>query len=337
MLRRTSRVGSIGVALPRALAVGLALACGPAATAPGAPPLVLERTIPLAGVQGRIDHLAVDVQRGRLFVAKLGNGSVEAIDLATGRSLGRIAGLKEPQGLAYLPARNELAVATGGDGVVRFYRADDLTPVGSLAVGGDADNLRVDSIGRVVVGYGDGALGVIDPATRTLIGKTPLPGHPESFQLDGGRAYVNVPDAGTTLVVDLAEHREIARWRNTGAHFNFPLALDPDGAHLAVVYRLPAKVALLDRRSGQASQTLDTCGDSDDAFFDAPRRRLYIVCGRGAVDVFERGPAGYRPLAREPTRSGARTGLFVPALDRLYVAARAEGSAPAALLVFRPT
>lgn len=310
--------------------------CGAPSTAAGPAPLVLERTIPLAGVQGRIDHLAIDPKRKRLFVAELGNGSVEAIDLASGRSLGRAGGLKEPQGVAYLPARNELAVASGGDGVVRFYRADDLALVSSIAVGGDADNLRVDAGGRLVVGYGEGALGVIDPATRTLVRKVSLPGHPESFQLEGDRAYVNVPDAGATLMADLATGREVGRWRNTAGRFNFPLALEPGGGRIAVVYRLPAKVALLDRVTGQTSQALDTCGDSDDAFFDVPRHRLYVVCGGGAVDVFDASSAKYARIARVPTRSGARTGWFSPDLDRLYVAARQTGDAPAAILVFRP-
>ncbi|MFL5296001.1 MAG: YncE family protein [Phenylobacterium sp.] len=319
-----------------AAALALVGCSGPPAAA-GPAPLVLERTIPLADVKGRIDHLAVDAARRRLFIAELGAGSVEAIDLATGRSLGRVGGLKEPQGLAFLPTRNELAVATGGDGMVRFYRADDLTLAGSVAVGGDADNLRIDPrSGEVIVGYGDGALGVIDAAARALVRRAPLPGHPESFQLDGERAIVNVPDAGAVVTVDLESGRELARWRNHAGRFNFPMALEPDGAGVAVAYRLPAKLALLDRHSGDVRQSLATCGDSDDAFFDAARHRLYVVCGGGSVDVFERAAGGYRPIARIATRAGARTGLFAPSLDRLYVAARAQGGQGAALLVFKP-
>jgi hypothetical protein len=119
--------------------------------------------------------------------------------------------------------------------------------------------------------------------------------------------------------------------------FNFPLALDKASGVLAVGYRAPAKLALFEAASGARRQTLETCGDTDDLFFDAPRRRLYVVCGSGGVDVFQAGPGGYVRLARIDSRRGARTGLFVPGLDRLFIAARAGfGRRDAAILVFRP-
>jgi DNA-binding beta-propeller fold protein YncE len=315
-----------------ALVAFCACAPGPASSAP---PLVLERSIPLAAVGGRIDHLAIDAKGGRLFVAELGNGSVEAIDIATGRSLGRISGLKEPQGVGYLPERDELVVATGGDGMLRFYRAADRKLQGELKLGEDADNVRVGS-GRVLVGYGK-ALAVVDPASRSVVRTVALPAHPEGFQVQQDRAYVNLPDAGATAVVDLAQGREIARWKNPGPHFNFPLALDRDAHQTVVVYRLPAKLAIFTAPTGQVQQQLDTCGDADDVFFNRTEHQLYVICGGGAVDVFDRRGTGYAPAGRAPTRPGARTGFYAAGLDRLFVAARARGSEPAAILVFRPT
>jgi DNA-binding beta-propeller fold protein YncE len=91
--------------------------------------LTLERTIPLPNVSGRIDHLAIDVPHQRLFVAELGNGSVDVVDLSSGATR-RIGGLKEPQGLAYLPDRSQLVVASTGDGTVRFFDASSLAPLG---------------------------------------------------------------------------------------------------------------------------------------------------------------------------------------------------------------
>jgi DNA-binding beta-propeller fold protein YncE len=308
-----------------------------ARSAPDHRPLILERTIPLPGVKGRIDHLAIDATHGRLFVAELGNGSVEAVDVASGRSLGRINGLSEPQGLGYLPDRDELAVATGGDGTLRVYRAADLTLVGSIKLGEDADNVRIDSRGRVVVGYGSGALAIVDPAARRVVATIPLPAHPESFQLDGDRAYVNLPDAGAVAVVDLAARRITATWPNPSAKWNFPMALDKASDTLAVAYRLPPRIVTFAAGSGKVGQRLETCGDADDLFFDAPGSRLYVICGSGSVEVFERLRTGFGRVGRLPTRPGARTGLLAPKLERLFVAARAQaGSGDAAIMVYRP-
>ena len=307
-------------------------ACGSQPVPGGqAAPLVLERSISLKGVRGRIDHLAIDLQHRRLFVAELGNGSVEAIDLARGVSLGKITGLKEPQGLAYLPAQDELAVASGGDGSVRFYRAGDLKPDGVMEVGGDADNMRVDASGRVVGGYGSGALAVVDPVSRKVVAKLDLPAHPESFRIEGGKVFVNLPDAKQIAVGDLASGRITATW--PAAHlWNFPMALDAESRTLAIVYRLPARLQLLDAASGVVKLDQKTCSDADDVFFDASRHRVYVTCGEGTVAVVDLAHPGQSVSVA--TRSGARTGLFVPEMDRLFVAARAGGE-DAAVLVYR--
>jgi hypothetical protein len=321
-----------------AAAVAVALGgCGAPAARSQTAALELERTIVLEDVAGRIDHLAFDAPRRRLFVAELGNGTVDAVDLDRGR-VGRITGLREPQGLAFLADRDELAVASGGDGSVRFYRGADLTAAGSVSLGGDADNLRVDPRnGHLVAGYGSGALAEIDPATRAVVRRTALPAHPEGFQLDGERAYVNLPDAARVAVMDATTGREVAAWRDTGMAFNYPLAFDKAAAIVAVGFRAPAKLVIYEAASGARLQQLDTCGDSDDLFFDAPRRRLYVICGSGGVDVFQREATGYARLSHVDSRRGARTGLFVPSLDRLFVAARSGlGGRDAAILVFRP-
>jgi hypothetical protein len=115
------------------------------------------------------------------------------------------------------------------------------------------------------------------------------------------------------------------------------MAIDGSGAVIAVVFRQPAMLVLLDTKTGAPAQQLDTCGDADDVFFDRKRQRIYASCGAGAVDVFQADAVGYSPLARVDTSSGARTALFVPEIDRLFVAGRAGllGS-DAVILVFRP-
>lgn len=314
----------------------LALASCGSAAAPTEAPLTLERTIALPDVAGRIDHLAVDLKHGRLFVAELGNGSVDIVDLARGAVAHRIAGLKEPQGVAYLPGRDELAVASGGEGTVRFYRGPDAVPVGVVQVGEDADNLRVDPRnGRLVVGYGSGALAVIDPATHAIVGRLALPGHPEGFRLAGDTALVNVPDARRIVKGDIATGTVEASWH--AAHrLNFPMALDAATNRAAIVYRWPARLAIFDAGTGAVASDVATCGDADDLFFDPRRNRIMVSCGTGKVEIFARTSDGLRSLGTVATRAGARTALFVPERDRLFVAVRAGDGAPAEIRVLRP-
>jgi hypothetical protein len=322
------------------LAIGAATAVLLAAPIAGAQPLTLERRIALPHVAGRLDHMAIDAGRGRLFVAELGNGSVDAIALADGIVVHRIKDLPEPQGIGYAPKADVIAIACGGDGTVRLFHAGDFTPAGAIALGDDADDVRLDPrAGNVVVGYGNGGLAVIDPAPPALVATVPLAAHPEGFGLASGgdRAFVNVPDAGQIAVADMRRGAPIARWTVPGRHENFPIALDARGAVLATVFRSPAMLALLDAQRGGAIAQAPACGDADDVFFDEKRHRLYVSCGAGAVDVFRRDAGGLHPLARITTSSGARTSLFVPELDRLFVAARAHLlGAEAAILVFRP-
>lgn len=329
----------------RALSTALLLAVigfsSVAGAANAGAPLLLERTIPLTSVPGRIDHMAVDVAGKRLFIAEFGNGSVDVIDLQAGKVARRISGLKEPQGIAYVADRDLIVVASAGDGSVRFFQAADLSPFGVIDLSNDADNIRIDPITlHVLIGYGDGGLAIVDAASRSKIGDAKLAAHPESFQVDPktNRAFVNVPDAHQIAVVDLRSSKQVSAWRFPGLGANFPMALAGTTGPLAVVFRRPATLAILDPATGVVTQKLDTCGDADDAFFDGKRNRIYVSCGDGSIDVKERSTQGFRSAGQIPTSGGARTSLFVPELDRLFVAARAGWlGSRASILVFRPS
>jgi DNA-binding beta-propeller fold protein YncE len=304
-------------------------------------PLILERAIPLKDVTGRIDHLAIDPARQRLIVAELGNDTVDIIDIAAGRVLHRIAGLKEPQGLAYAQDSDLIVVASAGDGTVQLFDGTCFAAVGIIALGDDADNIRIDPHrGQIIVGYGGGALALIDPRTRTVSGTVKLAAHPEGFQLapDGGTIFVNVPDAREIAVVDRSSGKQTAHWKTPDTRSNFPMAVADDGAAIASVFRSPSRLTVFRPASGEIAATTATCGDADDVFFDARRRRFYVSCGEGAVAVLGWDGTTASELGRIATASGARTSLFVPQLDRLFVAARAGWlGGDAAILVFRPS
>jgi DNA-binding beta-propeller fold protein YncE len=216
-------------------------------------PLQLEAKIALGEVAGRIDHMAVDTERRRLFVAELGNNTLGVVDLVERRLLQRLTGLREPQGVGYDPSADIVYVANARDGSVHLFHGPAYTPKATIALGADADNIRIDPTGhRVIVGYGQGALAVIDAATQGRVRDIHLPQHPEGFQLDPetNRIFVNLPDERAVAVVDAAEGKLIATWPQTGRSGNFPMALDPVRRQVLAVFRNPALLAVLAMADG---------------------------------------------------------------------------------------
>lgn len=281
----------------------------------------------LPGVDGRIDHLAIDTKDKRLFIAALENNTIEAIDLKTDKRIGEIRGLKEPQGVAYVPETGRLIVTNGGGASVGIYDDRTLRHIGDIQLGEDPDNVRYDAAaGRVYVGYGNGAdsaLGVIDPKTDKKVASIQLSGHPESFQLEknGQRIFVNVPTSQAIEVVDRKKGAVVANWPIKGASDNFPMALDNSGHRLFVGTRNPARLRVLDTGTGKTVANLDSVGDADDIFYDGKTRRLYVSGGEGAVEVFQqKSPDDYNSIGETTTAEGARTSLFVRASRMLYVA-----------------
>lgn len=299
------------------------------------PPLERVRTIPMPGIKGRIDHMAVDVEGSRLFVAALGNNTLEVLDLKRGVGLHTIAGLHEPQGIAFLPRSDRIVVASAGDGSCRFFDGQSYRPIASVDCKEDADNIRCDdSAGRIYVGCRDGALWAIDAEKPRLLTEIRLAGHPESFQLEskGNRIFVNVPGARRIEIVDRGKAAVVAHWPMEELQANFPMALDETNHRLLIGCRKPARLVVLDTGSGKQIAALPCAGDTDDVFYDAQLQRVYVSGGEGAVSVFQQTDADhYTLLATVPTAAGARTSLFVPALHRLYVAVPHRGTQQAAI------
>ena len=300
-------------------------------------PLTLTTAIELPRVEGRIDHLAFDAAGQRLFVAALGNNTVEVIDVKAGKHLRSLPGFREPQGIAALPDAKLIAVANGqGDGVQ--FVSDDYRMALAVRLGDDSDNVRYDAAAkRVYVGFGSGAIAVVSAGDAKLIGEAKLTGHPESFQLErsGTRIFVNVPNADHIAVVDRGSMRVTATWPVRTAKANFPMALDETSHRLIVGCRRPAKALVYDTTSGKEITAFDIVGDTDDLFYDTARKRLYVSGGEGFIDVFQSDDANrFSRLARVPTAAGARTSLFVSDPSRLFLAVPHRGSQRAEIRVF---
>jgi len=313
---------------------GVLAARAPAAQAP----LAFVQAIELPHVEGRIDHLAFDERSGRLFVAALGNNTIEVLDTRQQAHVKTIAGAREPQGIAVAADADVVAVANGaGDGVQLFAGAD-LRPTLAVRLGDDADNVRYDARAkRLYVGYGGGALAAVDPVSGRVAAEAKLAGHPESFQLEqsGARMFVNVPTADQIAVVDRTSMKVTATWPVSGAKSNFPMALDEADHRVIVGCRRPARALLFDTAAGRETGAFPIVGDTDDLFFDSPSGRLYVSGGEGFVDVFRReAPDRFVRVAHVATAAGARTSLWVAAQHRLYVAVPHRGSQRAEIRVF---
>lgn len=307
----------------------------------GTDQLHLAKTILLPGVKGRVDHLDINLKDQVLYVAALGNNTLEVVDLGKGKVIHSITGLDEPQGVGYIPQTGEIIVANGGSGDCYFFNAHTFEKVGTVRLGSDADDVRYDSVERkIYVGYGNGGVAVIDPVSHAQVGDIKLPAHPESFQLDKGLAllYVNLPDAHMVGVVDLKQSLLTGKWEKSSASANFPMALDTVRHRVLVGYRHPARLVVYDGRTGKVLASGDMTGDADDLYFDEASGKVFVSGGAGAVSIFrQEGDGAYKQTANIPTRDGARTSLLVPELRLLTVAGRAVSGKPASLLVYSLT
>jgi DNA-binding beta-propeller fold protein YncE len=321
----------------------VAFACitAPAQTQTQEPqPLALVKTIPLPNVEGRMDHMAVDVAGQRLIVAALGNNTVEVLDLNAGRRIQRLPGFAEPQGIVYVPELDRLFVANGSDGTCRVFAShafNTFIAISTVEVGDDADNVRYDEAAkRIYVGYGSGALGVLDARTGAKVGDIKLAGHPESFRLEtgGARLFVNVPEAGHIAVVDREKGNVLETWPLKEARSNFPMSLDEANHRLFVGCRSPAKMLVYDF-SGRMVAGVPISRDTDDLFYDSSRKLVYVSCGGGTIDVVRQMDADhYEAVTKVKTAPGARTSLFIPELKLLCLAVPHRGSQPAEIRVY---
>jgi DNA-binding beta-propeller fold protein YncE len=301
--------------------------------------LKLQKEIPMPTVKGRIDHMAFNLKDKVLYVAALGNNTVEVIDLNKGTLVKSINGVEEPQGIAYLPEQSEIAVASGGNGNCVFFNGATFERVAEVHLNGDADNIRYDAAERkMYVGYGNGGMALIDPVKHKQIGNVKLTAHPESFQLDkrNNNLYVNLPDDHSIAVIDLKSFTLRDTWKISKYRANFPMTLDTANNLVFIGYRHPAVLVAYNSKNGNQVSTNELVGDIDDIFYYADKQEILASGGDGSINVFKRenGPK-FKKVAVIPTREGARTSLLIPSLQTFILAGRANGGKAAAIAVYK--
>jgi DNA-binding beta-propeller fold protein YncE len=359
MNRASSLLLSLLIAGVVPLAITQTTSGGQSSTAKGAQaaepekPLVFTETIPLPDAKGRFDHFASG--GGRLFISELGSNSVAVIETG-GRTLAHtITGVPDPQGEAYSPEANKIFTASGR-GKVYIFDGKTYDLITTVDFPGGADNMRYDAATkRVYVGCGDdektGAIGMIDAMTNQKLDEQYLlGGEPESFQLEssGPNIYVNLPDLKQVAVIN-RKTKAITKWPLT-IEGNFPMALDEADHRLFVGTHQPPRMAVFDTANGHMIAALPSVQDTDDLYYDAAFRRIYMPGGEGFIYVFQmKDPDHYALLSKIPTAIGAKTaGHFgAPAspdgsgprlpgkgFDRFYLAVPARGNDPAEIRIY---
>ena len=304
-------------------------------------PLVLDRIIAVPGADGRFDHMAVDAKTGRVFASVYGNDTVAVLDVHRSREIQTISGLNEPQGVAYLPDLNRIAVTNSADGSCKIFDGTTYQTLAVVKFTDDADQIRYDASRHLIyVGYGDGAIGAIDALTNKITGENfELGAHPESFQIEesGPRIFVNLASQNQIAVVD-RNTGKVEKWKLNGLGTNFPMALDEKRRRLFVSARRPASLLVLDEDTGREVARLPGAADSDDMWYDATRRRIYVPGGEGLIFVYQQVDADhYSLLAKVPGAIGGRTSAYFGQVGKhnsLYLAVPGRSNRGAELWVY---
>jgi DNA-binding beta-propeller fold protein YncE len=283
--------------------------------------LRLEQTIALLGAAGRLDHMAIDHEHGRLFVANLSNHTLDIVDLKAGKLVKQIPDQKKIQGIAYAPGLNRVFVGSGESDACNVFDGSDYQLLKSIKLP-DADNVRYHPGRRLVyVAHAEHSLSVIDAKTLDIKVTIKLPGSPEGFQLETKRPrlYLNaMPDR--LVVIGTETNAVLQSYPYKLAKRGFPMALDEASHRVFIGCRDRAAVLVMDTESGKPITSVTIPEDIDDLFYDAKHKRLYASCGEGFLAVLQQRDADtYELLEKITTAKVARTCLFDASSGRLYL------------------
>ena len=296
-------------------------------------PLKLVATIPLPGLKdGDFDHFAPDVDGHRLFLTDEENDKVDVLDTATNKRIHTIEGAKAPHSILYRMDLKKLFVVEGDASAVKLYDSESYKPIGEIKLTIDADSSAYDAATNYlyIVNGGREAhmpyslISVVDTnASKKLRDIRINSNHVEAVVLEktGPRLFCNITGLNSVGVMDRNKSTLSATWPlPPGDKLNVAMALDEANRRLFVSTRNPGKLVVLNSDSGKVIADLPSVGMVDDMAYDANHKRIYLA-GDGHVNVFEQRDADhYSLLASVPGGFRAKTAIFVPDLNRYYLA-----------------
>jgi DNA-binding beta-propeller fold protein YncE len=283
--------------------------------------LKLEGIIQLKGASGPLDHLVVDAKHARLFVANQSNDTLDVVDVKDNKLVKQIAGQKAIHGMAYAADLDRIFVGNG-EGVCNVLDGKDYTLLKSIPVK-DADSVRYDPRTHHIFVTGERGLIVIDAKTLERLTAIKLPASPHGFQVASKRprVFANAGPPCSVAVVDTDKNDIVACYALEKEQRNAPLALDEDNGRVFVGLRGKPRLAVLDWESGKEVASVPIPDGSDDMFYDADSKHIYISCNSGFVAVIRQIDRDrYESVANIATMKGAKTSAYDPGTKRLFVA-----------------
>jgi hypothetical protein len=323
--------------------------------------LRLVQTILLPGVAGRLDHMAVDLEKKRLFVAAVANGTLEVLDLGTGKVINSLTGIKDAQDALFLGGHFNKLYVSSLDGTLRIFQGETFRLVQALKLEPDPNRLLYDpATDLIYFGYGGQnagfdtyeRVGIIqakrgaqsDQLIADMIAPTYRPGHLAELAMDDdGKLLVCDSRADLIFQFDTRKRELLRSWPAHGDGAA-DMSLDRARHRLFVGTRVPPEMTVYDSLTGKEIATLAGPETMDGVYYDPELKRIYTSGGRwygtpeaspGWVYVYQqKGSDQYVLISKIMTRPGSGTSLFVPELNRFYVASQAIGDQVAAILVF---
>jgi DNA-binding beta-propeller fold protein YncE len=288
------------------------------------PSLELIQTIVLKGKAGKLDHLALDAKRERLFLANTGNGTLDIVDLKAGKLLKQLPGQTGIQGVAYSSDLDRVFVGLGGGGLCNVFGGEQYQPLKTIKFSGDSDNVRYDPVTHLTfVAHDEKALGIIDAKSYAVLPDLKLPGTAEGFQIETKRPrlYLNIPSPSQVLVIDTEKKEVVATYPVKMASNAHPLAIDEANKRIFIGCRTEPLVVVMDSETGKEIASVAIPKDIDDLHYDARRKKLFASCGEGFLAVIrQESPDKYELEDKLATVKQAKTSLFFAEANRLYLA-----------------
>ena len=311
-----------------------------------APALKLVKTLELPGYTGDFDHFGVDRERGRILLAAEDHATLEIFDLKTGNHLLTIRGFGAPHSILIRPGAGTIVVTDSGKTMTKILDATSYAIKGAIPLVEGADSAGYDAATNtyyIVTGGKDvdmktAEIEAVNPDTGKLLGQVKFnDDHVEAMALEkhGDRIFENLTQTNKVAVVSRRSLKEVAEWPVKPCEQNAMVALDESQKRIYIVCRKPGMVVAMNSEDGAVVSTQPAPLRADDVLYDAGTHHLYVPGGEGYIGVYDTSDSNNLKLtAKIPSLPGAKTGLLLPDLHELVLAASPGDTKAVAKILF---